>query len=289
MKSINFAKYQGIGNDFIIIDSRGTDLHQSLIVSNKKIVSNICDRHFGVGADGLILLMDSNNGADARMEIFNSDGTIAEMCGNGIRCLANYIKDQSDKEVSDNCIIQTLAGNIMASFSTSGNVIIDMGTPNFIPLEIPTNLKLDSNNLASGDVVLDGTTVKVYAASMGNPHAITYVDNIESIPFKLWGRQLENHSLFPNKTNVHFVEIINRAKLRIKVWERSCGATLACGTGACAVLAVTSRLNLCNKEAEIQLPGGSLDINWPSHDGSIFMSGPAKFVYSGNIDIDLHS
>ena len=124
---------------------------------------------------------------------------------------------------------------------------------------------------------------------MGNPHAITYVDNIESIPFKLWGRQLENHSLFPNKTNVHFVEIINRAKLRIKVWERSCGATLACGTGACAVLAVTSRLNLCDKEAEIQLPGGSLDINWPSHDGSIFMSGPAKFVYSGNIDIDLDS
>ena len=173
MKSINFAKYQGIGNDFIIIDSRRTDLHQFLIGSNKKIVSNICDRHFGVGADGLILLMDSNNGADARMEIFNSDGTIAEMCGNGIRCLANYIKDQSEKEVSDNCIIQTLAGNIMASFSISGNVIIDMGTPNFIPLEIPTNLRLDTNNLASGDIVLEDTTLKVYAASMGNPHAIT--------------------------------------------------------------------------------------------------------------------
>ena len=289
MKSINFAKYQGIGNDFIIIDSRRTYLHQSLIGSNKKIVSNICDRHFGVGADGLILLLDSNNGADARMEIFNSDGTIAEMCGNGIRCLANYIKYQSDKEVLDNCIIQTLAGNIMASFSISGNVIIDMGTPNFIPLEIPTNLKLDSNDLASGDVFLDSTTVTVYAASMGNPHAITYVDNIESIPFEAWGRQLENHCLFPNKTNVHFVEIINRGKLRIKVWERSCGATLACGTGACAALAITSRLNLCNQEAEILLPGGSLDINWPSQDGSIFMGGAAKFVYSGNIDIDLYS
>ncbi len=288
MRSINFTKYQGIGNDFIIIDSRHTDLHRTLISSNNQIVSSICDRHFGVGADGLILLMDSDNGADARMEIFNSDGTIAEMCGNGIRCLVNYIRDFSNKELSDSCTIQTLAGNIKASLYPSGNVRIDMGSPTFVPSEIPTNLELDRNDIPSGIIVLDNSKRKVYAAGMGNPHVITYVDNINSIPFESWGKELENHYLFPNKVNVHFVEIINRDQLKIKVWERACGPTLACGTGACAVLAVTSRLNLCNENVEIILPGGSLNINWPSKEGSIYMSGPAKFVFNGNIDLDLN-
>ncbi len=285
MKTINFVKYQGIGNDFIIIDSRSNDLYDLFIISDKEIVKRLCDRRYGIGADGVILLMNSNSGADARMEIFNSDGSTAEMCGNGIRCLVNYIKEFTELDLDDNCIIQTLIGNLSAHISNTGNVKIDMGNPVFTPSKIPTKLQLNDKHIPSGNIDIENTNLKVYCASMGNPHVITYVKDIESIPLELWGKSLENNNNFPNKTNVHFVQILNRKKLCIKIWERGCGPTLACGTGACAVLAISSRLNLCDDEVEISLPGGNLEITWPSKNGSIYMSGPADFVFKGTIDL----
>ncbi len=289
MTTVKFTKYQGIGNDFIIIDSRHHDLYEYLSNSETEIVSNICNRRFGVGADGVILLLNSDNGSNARMEIFNSDGSIAEMCGNGIRCLVNYIKQFIDIDLSDTCTIQTLAGNLEASLTSSGKVKINMGNPTFTPSEIPTKLKSGVDNIPCGNIDIGTTTLKVYSVSMGNPHLITYVDDLETIPFEVWGYELEKNHNFPNKTNVHFAQIINSNTVKIKIWERACGPTLACGTGACAVLAVTALLGRCSEEATILLPGGKLYIKWPDKNGPIYMSGPAEFVFNGTIDLSKYT
>ncbi len=281
----SFYKYQGLGNDFLILDPRNDDIPKSLLLGDINSIRYLCDRHKGVGADGIILSMNPNGSEDAQMRIYNSDGTEAEMCGNGIRCLVKFLYDQRKISLDTNLIIKTLAGPIQASINALYEVKVDMGEPIFIPSKIPTTLPINEFGIPSFPLKLGQKIFHLYAASMGNPHLIVHLDNFSQLPLQEWGPRLEKHESFPAYTNVHFVQIVNRKELKLQVWERGCGPTLACGTGACAALVVTTTLDLCDPNVKVTLPGGDLNISWPDKQGSVLMTGPAKFVYKGKISI----
>tara|TARA_B100001029_G_scaffold177234_1_gene181530 strand:+ start:588 stop:1442 length:855 start_codon:yes stop_codon:yes gene_type:complete len=280
-----FSKYQGLGNDFIIFDARGNNLDSLFSKNNENFIQNLCNRNLGIGADGIILILESNENCFVRMKIYNSDGSEPEMCGNGIRCLLAFLNDNKELNHQLEIPIETKAGIISISINGNENIKVNMGLPNLSPKEIPTNLLLDKSLVPNGVISINGKNLKVYAASMGNPHMIVFVNNIDKIPFLEWGRYLEKHSSFPNNTNVHFVELIDKSNIKVKVWERGCGPTLACGTGACACLVVTSLLGKTLDRANVYLPGGKLEIEWPNQEGPIYMQGPALKVFCGEIDI----
>ena len=281
----NFSKYQGLGNDFIIIDARANNL-DSLFSKNKdNIIEHLCDRNFGIGADGVILILESKNKCLVRMKIFNSDGSEPEMCGNGIRCLIAFLNDNNEIKDNSEIPIETKAGLILTSIDGNKYIRVNMGEPILSPQDIPTKLLMNKLTVPNGMITIDDQNLNVYAASMGNPHMIVFVNNIDEIPFDYWGKYLEKHKSFPNDTNVHFVQLIDQANIKVKVWERGCGPTLACGTGACACLVITSKLGKTLDRANVYLPGGKLEIEWPNQTGPIFMQGPALKVFSGEIDI----
>ena len=281
---IRFSKYQGLGNDFIIFDSRQNNLDNFFSVNNK-IIERLCDRNFGIGADGIILILESNNNCFVKMRIFNSDGSEPEMCGNGIRCLISFLNDNNEINEPVDIPIETKAGIILTSINGNENIKVNMGEPMLLPEKIPTKLLIDQTNVPNGNIEINDQNIRVYAASMGNPHMISFVKNIDEIPFEKWGRYLEKHSTFPNYTNVHFVEIIDKSNIKVKVWERGCGPTLACGTGACACLVITSILGKTLDKANVFLPGGKLVIEWPKQTGPVYMQGPAFEVFTGLINI----
>ena len=280
-----FSKYQGLGNDFIIFDARGNDLDNLLSENKADYIQHLCNRNFGIGADGIILILESKNKSFVRMKIYNSDGSEPEMCGNGIRCLIAFLND--NKEIKNMSIIpiETKAGLISTSINGKECIKVNMGEPILSPPKIPTKLLMNNLSVPNGVITINDQKLTIYAASMGNPHMIVLVKDIEDIPFEEWGRNLEKHSLFPNYTNVHFVELIDKSNIRIKVWERGCGPTLACGTGACACLVVTSKLGKTLDRANVYLPGGKLEIEWPDLAGPVYMQGPAFKVFSGEINI----
>ena len=281
----NFSKYQGLGNDFIIIDARANNL-DSLFSKNKdNIIEHLCDRNFGIGADGVILILESKNKCLVRMKIFNSDGSEPEMCGNGIRCLIAFLNDNNEIKDNSEIPIETKAGLILTSIDGNNYIRVNMGEPILSPKDIPTKLLMNKLTVPNGMITIDDQNLNVYAASMGNPHMIVFVNNIDEIPFDYWGKYLEKHKSFPNDTNVHFVQLIDQANIKVKVWERGCGPTLACGTGACACLVITSKLGKTLDRANVYLPGGKLEIEWPNQSGPVFMHGPALRVFSGEIII----
>ncbi len=281
----NFSKYQGLGNDFIIFDARGNNLDNLFTENKEHFIEHLCNRNFGIGADGIILVLGSKNNCFVRMRIFNSDGTEPEMCGNGIRCLIAFLNDNNEIKDKSEIRIETKAGLIITSIDSNENIKVNMGEPILSPEEIPTKLLINNLKVPNGKITINDQTLNVYAASMGNPHMIVFVDKIENIPFEKWGRYLEKHSTFPNDTNVHFVELIDKSNFKVKVWERGCGPTLACGTGACACLVVTAKLGKTLNKANVYLPGGKLEIEWPNQAGPVLMQGPALKVFSGEIDI----
>jgi len=265
--NILFEKYQGAGNDFIMINN----LDGAIKLSPSEIV-RICDRHFGIGADGVILVEKSDKPkADCLMNYYNSDGTLAEMCGNGVRCTAKFYLEQTgnnNKELN----IDTRAGIKKIICHEDNTYSVDMGVPNFKSSDFPsTPLKIEG---------FDFNFV-----SMGNPHAITMVPNLESIDIKVIGPKVENNSLFPNKINVEFVEKTKDDYYKVKVWERGCGETLACGTGACAVFAIIkSELGLASlNEIILEFPGGKLFLS-QNEQGHVILRGPATFVFKGEIE-----
>ncbi|ABX08807.1 diaminopimelate epimerase [Prochlorococcus marinus] len=284
MTLIGFKKYHGLGNDFIIIDGRFSLLPSSIVSAEKHLVISLCKRHYGIGCDGIILILPPVAGGDFRMKIFNSDGSEPEMCGNGIRCLIRYILDDSEDDFVDSFIVETLAGKIQINIE-EGNIKVDMGSPIFAPEKIPTTLPINERGIPQGRITILDQDFLVSACSMGNPHAIIEVPTIKNIPLYEWGQKLETHPVFPKYTNVHFVQVKSRSEIEILIWERGCGPTLACGTGACACLAVLAKLGKCNDLILVKLPGGELEINWPKMKGSIFMIGDAKYVYSGSFNI----
>ena len=281
----NFSKYQGLGNDFIIFDARGNNLDNLFTENKDNFIEHLCNRNFGIGADGIILVLESKNKCFVRMKIFNSDGSEPEMCGNGIRCLIAFLNDNHEVKDKSEIRIETKAGLIITSIDGNKNIKVNMGEPILSPEDIPTNLLMNNLTIPNGKITINDQTLNVYAASMGNPHMIVFVDKIEDIPFEYWGRYLEKHNTFPNDTNVHFVELIDKSNIKVKVWERGCGPTLACGTGACACLVVTANLGKTLNKANVYLPGGKLEIEWPNQAGPVLMQGPALKVFSGEIDI----
>jgi diaminopimelate epimerase len=274
MDKIPFKKMHGLGNDFILIDCIN---NESLIALDFKVLSKkICDRRFGIGADQLLLLLPSKI-ADFRMRIFNADGGEVEMCGNGIRCLAQYIweKGLSKKEVLK---IETVAG-IIRPEKAGKMVRVDMGEPIFEPEKIPIDLKVDK--VIDYPINILEKEFKITALSMGNPHAVILLEeDVSKFSVNKYGPLIEKNPLFPKKTNVEFVNIINKTEIRMRVWERGAGETLACGTGASAVAVACALKGLTNREVTVHLLGGDLFIEW-TDDNHVYMAGPATNVFEG--------
>lgn len=263
---INFYKYHGAGNDFIMVNNLKGDIDLS-----SGYIASLCDRHFGIGADGLILL-ESSEKADCFMNYYNSDGTIAEMCGNGSRCTAKFFLEQTNSNLNE-MRLDTRAGIKNIKINEDDTYSVDMGVPVFEHSDFP-----------SSSINLEGFDFS--CVSMGNPHAVTEVEDLNKINIKEIGPRVETNSHFPNKINVEFVQRISEEYYKVLVWERGCGATLACGTGACAVYSILSkestRQGLVGKEITLEFPGGKLFLSKNEQD-HVILRGPAMFVFKGEI------
>jgi diaminopimelate epimerase len=276
---ISFVKYHGLGNDFILVDNRQQP--EPMIPPEQAILW--CDRHFGIGADGVIFALPGQAGTDYTMRIFNSDGSEPEMCGNGIRCLARFIADLEGANAKEIYRIHTLAGVIIPKLEANGQVTVDMGLPRLLAAEIPTTLAATDQQVVNQPLEVAGKSWQVTCVSMGNPHCITFVDDVAAIALEAIGPQFEHHPTFPQRTNTEFIEVVSRDYLKMRVWERGAGITLACGTGACAALAAGVLNGLCDRRATVELPGGCLEIEWSEVDQRLYMTGPAQQVFSGAI------
>ncbi|MCL1469420.1 diaminopimelate epimerase [Argonema antarcticum] len=278
--AIEFTKYHGLGNDFILIDNRTL----SLPVLTPEEAIKLCDRHFGIGADGVIFALKGQDGTDYTMRIFNSDGSEPEMCGNGIRCLAQFIAELEGISSQDSEYrIHTLAGVITPKLRRDGQVIVDMGLPRLLAAEIPTTLCSGDEKVVNQPLEVDGKSWDVTCVSMGNPHCITFVEDVAAIPLETVGPKFEHHSVFPQRTNTEFIQVVGQDYLKMRVWERGAGVTLACGTGACAALVAGVLTGRCDRKATVELPGGPLEIEWSEVDGRVYMTGPAEKVFTGKI------
>jgi diaminopimelate epimerase len=279
---IEFTKYQGLGNDFILVDNRG----QTTPRLTPQQAAQVCDRNFGVGADGVIFLLPGESGGDYTMRIYNSDGSEPEMCGNGIRCLARFIADLEGKTGADTqtYTIHTLAGLITPEVQIDGQVRVNMGPPRLLAQEIPTTLAAIDEKVINVPLDVAGKTWAVTCVSMGNPHCITFIEDAEAITLTELGPQFEHHPVFPQRTNTEFIEVVRPDYLKMRVWERGAGATLACGTGACASLVAGVLTGHCANAATVELPGGPLHIKWSTLDRAVFMTGPAQKVFTGILE-----
>jgi diaminopimelate epimerase len=278
---MKFTKMQGAGNDYVYVNCFAEKLGNPAEIARK--VSN---RNFGIGSDGLILIMPSDK-ADVRMRMFNSDGSESEMCGNGIRCVAKYAYDHgivNKKEIS----AETGAGILTLQLFANNRdkiekVRVNMGAPRLTRAEIPM-IGDGSEKVLNAPLNILHTTFHITCVSMGNPHCIIFVDDVENFPVEKYGQLIENHDLFPRRTNVEFVQILSRTEVRQRTWERGAGETLACGTGASAVTAAAVLNGLTENELINHLSGGDLEMQW-AEDGCIYMTGPAVEVFTGEIDL----
>ena len=275
---MRFTKMHGLGNDYIYFNCMKECPDDPADLSKR-----LSDRHFGIGSDGLVLIMPSEV-ADFRMRMFNSDGSEAEMCGNASRCVGKYVYDNglTDKKA---LTLETLAG-IKKLWLTveSGKVEyvrVDMGEPVLKPANIP--VQSTKELFISEPVTIKDRVFHVTCISMGNPHAVTYIDNVDGFPLEVYGPVMESHELYPRKINSEFVEVIDRKTLKMRVWERGAGETLACGTGACAVTVATVLNGLCDKKVTVKLLGGDLEVEWNENDNHVYMTGPAVKVFEGEI------
>ncbi len=276
----DFAKWHGCGNDFVMVNGFNADMSQ--IAAH---AAEICDRNFGVGADGVIFALPSDK-CDLQMRIFNSDGSEAEMCGNGIRCFARFVREIG-LSTKDSFTVETKAGTIIPRIVTSKEgktlVEVDMGKPVLKAQEIPV-AEYGSRRVISEPLQIGEKTFKITCVSMGNPHCVIFLDDLDNFDIKKWGPILEKHSLFPRKTNVEFVKVIDRKNLRMRVWERGAAVTLACGTGACATLTAAVLNDFADDCAELQLDGGKLIVRLDRESGKVYMTGPAQKVFEGKCD-----
>jgi diaminopimelate epimerase len=276
---MRFAKYHGIGNDFIMVSDPSGDISLS-----SDQVRRLCDRHFGIGADGVIRVTSGSNGAELTMDYTNSDGSVGEMCGNGIRCLARFALDEgltTNKQIK----VATLAGTKVLTIEGS-DVTVDMGAPVFEAEKIPVvangadplHLKL---SLADGDV-------EATCLSVGNPHAVVFVDDPASVPVTTRGPLIEHHPAFPHMANAEFVRVVSPDRIEMRVWERGSGETLACGTGACAAAVAARLVAGTNEIVTVALPGGELTVEWSGSlesEASVWMTGPAEKSFVGEVDL----
>ena len=269
---MKFTKMQGLGNDYVYVNC-----FKEKIEDPSALAVRISDRHFGVGSDGLILINPSKV-ADCEMEMYNADGSRGEMCGNGIRCVGKYMYDYglTDKEAIS---VETLAGiKYLQFFIENGKVVkvkVDMGSPILTPAEIP--VVAEGERAVDEPIVVDGTEYRMTCISMGNPHAIVYVDDVKNLPIEKIAPSFEKHERFPNRVNTEFVKVLDRNTVEMRVWERGSGETLACGTGACAAAAASHKLGLVDDRIEVTMPGGQLLIEI-GEDGSVFLTGEVQKI-----------
>jgi len=274
---IQFTKMHGTGNDYVVIDGR-----KQKAAGFSRLARAMSDRHYGIGSDGILVLLGSKS-ADFRMRMFNPDGSEAEMCGNGIRCFAKYLYDNrltSKKRLT----IETAAGvkelRLQVKNRGVSSVVVNMGEPILRRDRIPM---IGGQGMVVGETLQmdDGSRFTITAVSMGNPHVVIFVEEIEKFPVEKYGPIVENHALFPNRTNVEFVKVLNRKEVVQRTWERGTGETLSCGTGASAVTAACILNKLTERKIQIHLPGGDLKTEWREDDNTIYLSGPAVEVFTG--------
>lgn len=272
---IRFTKMHGIGNDFVIVDGLQEKLEPEELPNLARAMS---DRRFGVGSDGLIVLDRSPEGV-LRMRMWNPDGSESEMCGNGVRCFARYAKDRGI--ATESAIpVDTGAGQLLLEVLGDLRVKVDMGRARLSGAEIGMSGAPESTMIDAPVEMPDGSILPGTAVSMGNPHLVLFTEDVEAIPLETWGPVLERWDRFPNRVNVHFVQVHSRSHLRQRTWERGAGITLACGTGACACGVAASLTGRADREVEIDLPGGMLSIAY-KEDGRVMMTGPAEYVFDG--------
>jgi len=274
MKQLPFTKMHGAGNDFIVLDALVEELPPL-----EPLAAQLCDRHFGIGADQLLVVHPSQT-ADFRMQIFNADGSQVEMCANGIRCLYKYLRDRGYTD-ADEIGVETLAGVVRPRWVGRGRVTVDMGRPVLHPAKIPTTLGRGEGPVLDAPLEVEGETLVVSSVSMGNPHAVIFVEDPDAAPVERLGPLIERHPAFPNRVNVEFVTALARNRIRQRTWERGTGETLACGSGACAAAVVSMLRGAVDREVVVELRGGELEISWPGGDAHVRMTGPAAEVYTG--------
>ena len=274
---LNFTKMHGLGNDFVVFDA----ITQPVLLSSAQ-VRHIADRHFGIGCDQLLLVETAQQpGVDFRYRIFNADGGEVQQCGNGARCFARFVRDKGlcDKE---HIVVETASGVITLNIEADGQVRVDMGVPDFEPAALPFAV---AQRAAQYEITLEGERLSAGAVSMGNPHLVMQVADTDSAPVERLGPLLEAHSLFPERVNVGFMQLLDRSHIRLRVYERGSGETLACGTGACAAVALGRSWGLLDDEVTVTLRGGDLTIRWAGEGEPLWMIGPAVTVFEGTIEL----
>lgn len=286
---MRFTKMQGAGNDYVYVDG----IHE-VVENPSSLARAVSDRHFGIGSDGLVLILPGDGVHDFEMRMFNADGSEAEMCGNASRCVAKYVHDRGLTKRTD-LLLKTGAGTIRTHLETEGGfttrVRVDMGIPKLQPKEIPTVLpahgmwltRAEDGKPAVIGAPLDagGPIFEVTCVNMGNPHCVTFVPDVINLDVEKWGPRFELHPAFPKKVNTEFAEILDRSHIRMRVWERGAGETMACGTGACATLVAAVMNGLTERETVLRLNGGDLLIHWDEKTDHVLMTGPAEFVFDG--------
>jgi len=274
---IKFTKMQGLGNDFIVIDAVS---HPVTLTLDQ--IRFLADRHFGVGCDQVLLIEPAQDRSmDFFYRIYNADGGEVEQCGNGARCFVRYVHDKgltSKKEI----VVGTISGKIHPRIEADGRISVGMGVPRFKPAEVPFVAEEESGSYL---IDVDGEKLDVGVVSVGNPHVVVRVDDVANAPVTTLGRVLESHARFPRRVNVGFMEIVDRSHIRLRVYERGVGETLACGSGACAAMVVGKRQGLLENSVSVQLPGGSLLVQWPGGEETVRMTGPATHVFEGKIEL----
>lgn len=282
MRKIAFTKMQGIGNDYLYIDCTKGEVLADEEVGPFAI--RYSDRHFGVGSDGVILIKPSDR-ADFFMDMYNADGSRGKMCGNGIRCVARYVYDKGLTRKTD-MTIDTLSGVKQISVTIEGGkavrATVNMGRPLFETEKIP--VLWNEKTMVNEAIAVGGRLYNITAVSMGNPHAVVYVKDIETLPIEQMGPLFEKHKLFPESVNTEFVQILDRSHLRMRVWERGSGETMACGTGACATVVASVLNGFADRKSTVILNGGELSIEWREATDEVIMEGPAEIVFEGQVE-----
>lgn len=275
---MKFTKMEGLGNDYVYVNC-----FRETVDNPSEVAKKVSDRHFGIGSDGLILIKPSEI-ADFRMDMYNADGSQAEMCGNGIRCVAKYVYDYGLTDKTS-ISIETLAGikylDLQVTDGKVSLITVNMGSPELIPDKIP--VISDSKRVVDEPIEVDGTTYKMTCVSMGNPHCIVFVEDTASFPLETVGPLFENHERFPKRVNTEFIQLLDRKTVNMRVWERGSGETLACGTGACASAVACILNGLTEDEITLHLLGGDLIVRWDQQDNLVYMTGPAQVVFDGEI------
>ena len=273
---LKFTKMHGLGNDFVVLDG----INQSINL-NQQQMRRLADRHFGIGCDQILLVEKASGQADFRYRIFNADGGEVEQCGNGARCFVRYVHDHGLTRKNE-IRIETLGGVISPKLEANGNITVNMGKPIFEPGEIPF---IAEKYALTYSLEIQDTPVKISALSMGNPHAVRVVADIDNAPVATEGALIETHPRFPRRVNVGYMQVIDRSHIKLRVFERGAGETLACGTGACAAVVAGIRLDLLDHQVTVSTRGGELKISWDGPDEPVWMTGPAVTVFEGEINL----